>query len=329
MNLDRGQYWDQSWSPVYGCSHEKAGEDGRCVAHCWAEKLAGRFSTSLDSEGRKPPFEGFATKTGWTGRVKLIEENLLKPLHWRYPRVIALNWMGDYLHKNIPDSDVDRIQAVMALCCQHRFLSLTKRSERQREYWLTKGRPGLIAEAVLAVASAAKLKTTGICGPAAIAEGIAGGWRLPLQNVGIGVSAENQSRIHERIRHLLTTPGVMRWVSIEPMLGIIDVAGYLGGYYYMRPAHSFQQLDWVVLGGESGSTARTCRVSDIRGAIRECRDAGIPCFVKQLGANPRGILDGYTKGEADWMTDVLDPKGANAAEWPADLRVRELPEFLK
>ena len=87
MNIAEGVYWDQSWSPVRGCSHASPG----CL-NCWAERMAGRFGGNgfdgMEAASiRYQPFAGFATPDGWTGRVELIESELLKPLRWRKPRV--------------------------------------------------------------------------------------------------------------------------------------------------------------------------------------------------------------------------------------------------
>ena len=143
MNIATGKYWDQSWSPIRGCTHASPG-----CQNCWAERMAGRFSDCWTCENKRidqhqtcdggpkhhpAPFHGFATPKGWTGRVELIESELAKPLHWRKPRVVALNWMGDLFHEKVPDEAIDRVFAVMALCPQHRFLVLTKRAKRMRQ----------------------------------------------------------------------------------------------------------------------------------------------------------------------------------------------------
>ena len=78
----------------------------------------------------------------------------------------------------------------------------------------------------------------------------------------------------------------------------------------------------MVVGGESGQGARPMDVEWVRNLIRQCRDAGVPCFVKQLGAKPGQERD--TIG--DWHPWLLqNKKGSDMAEWPEDLRVREVP----
>ncbi len=98
-------------------------------------------------------------------------------------------------------------------------------------------------------------------------------------------------------------------------------------------------IDHVIIGGESGPAARPCNVQWIRYLIRQCHDAGVPCFVKQLGAH---VIDHGTTSathfppEQCWPDDTIvdyhrvmlrDGKGGDSAEWPADLRVFDVPRM--
>lgn len=131
----------------------------------------------------------------------------------------------------------------------------------------------------------------------------------PLENVWLGVSVENQERAEERIPALLQTPAAIRFVSYEPALGPIDFSGWLGG------------LDWIIVGGESGPGARRFDVEWARSAVQQCKEADVPVFVKQLGAEP---VDG---GELVAFRGLFlkDRKGGDMSEWPEDLRIREFP----
>lgn len=97
-------------------------------------------------------------------------------------------------------------------------------------------------------------------------------------------------------------------------------------------------IHWVIVGGESGPGARPCNVDWIRDIVRQCREAGVPVFLKQFGSNvvdhcdeftPQATLWPESNGPvADWGTGDIrlrDKKGGDPAEWPADLRVREFP----
>ena len=74
-------------------------------------------------------------------------------------------------------------------------------------------------------------------------------------------------------------------------------------------------LHWVIVGGESGPLARQFDLSWSYSIILQCRKAGVPVFVKQLGSRPTSVPWGYT----------ITGKGGDWNEWPADLRIREYP----
>lgn len=151
----------------------------------------------------------------------------------------------------------------------------------------------------------------------------------PLPNVWLGVTAEDQTRADERIPDLLATPAALRAVSVEPMLGpinlnSIDLPGGdeevlpLGAKHLDRDDYDgFAKLDWVIVGGESGPNARPMQVGLARSIVAQCRDARVPCFVKQLGSDP--------VWEDGAFLNLRHRKGATMSEWPADLHVQEIP----
>jgi protein gp37 len=169
------------------------------------------------------------------------------------------------------------------------------------------------------------------------------GW--PLSNVWLGTSVEDQKRADERIPHLLRCPARVRFLSCEPLVAPIDLTRIdyadppgsmrmvgqpkphldcLRGYSH-NGRHA--QIDWVIVGGESGPTARPCDVEWIRSIVAHCRAARVACFIKQLGAFPVEYREvGTSKGGAHAPMDLRDRKGGDMAEWPADLRVREWPK---
>src|SRR4029079_7875431 len=107
---------------------------------------------------------------------------------------------------------------------------------------------------------------------------------------------------------------------------------YLNKQYSSTPIH-VSKLDWVIVGGESGPGARPFDLAWARSIVQQCKAAGVPVFVKQLGAKPRGVVeyigtpfDGDACGEP--MTEpirLVNHKGGDPSEWPDDLRVREFP----
>ncbi|HXG59175.1 MAG TPA: phage Gp37/Gp68 family protein [Thermoanaerobaculia bacterium] len=178
-------------------------------------------------------------------------------------------------------------------------------------------------------------------------------------NVWIGVSVENQAAADERIPILLQIPATVRFLSVEPLLGPVDVAQALT--YNRDPETSGAPLlarmpgiDWVIVGGESGPGARPCEVEWVRSIVAQCRAASVPVFVKQLGANVRDRNDRGWEGEEPdhWPEEIVaddrvehdpngfreeyqgapvrvhlrDRKGGEWLEWPEELRVRQFPE---
>ena len=77
----------------------------------------------------------------WTGKITAAPQKTFEaPLRWKKPRRIFVNSMGDLFHEDVPDAWIDKVFAIMALCPQHTFQVLTKRSKRMRKYCDNEGR---------------------------------------------------------------------------------------------------------------------------------------------------------------------------------------------
>lgn len=84
----------------------------------------------------------------------------------------------------------------------------------------------------------------------------------------------------------------------------------------------------MIVEGESGPHARPFDVAWARSVIRQCREAGEPCFVKQLGSRPHLYTNeglGESRPGRPYEMRLKSSKGGDPAEWPEDLRVREWP----
>lgn len=185
MNRSSIEWTDFTWNPLRGCSRVSEG-----CRHCYAEMLAARFS------GPGMPFRGFALMTPhgphWTGKVKLIKEQLVVPLKMVRPRKIFVNSMSDLFHEALPVPDLERICRVMVAARWHTFQVLTKRAERMAEM---------------------------LAGPLHFA--------ADSRHIWWGTSVENRKVLH-RIDSLRGAPVPNRFLSIEPLLedlGDIDLAG--------------------------------------------------------------------------------------------------------
>lgn len=91
------------------------------------------------------------------------------------------------------------------------------------------------------------------------------------QNVWIGTTVENQARAYERIPHLIELPAVVRFLSIEPMLGSVDLSEWKG------------LIDWVINGTESVTSKRPIEIEWIRNLRDQCLRDGVAYWFKQWG----------------------------------------------
>ena len=98
-------------------------------------------------------------------------------------------------------------------------------------------------------------------------------WGDGYENVSIGVTCENQAKADERLPFFLRLPIRHKTIICEPMLEAVDFSPYLG------PA-----IEQVVVGGESGDTARLMRYDWALGVRRQCEAASVPFYFKQTGA---------------------------------------------
>ncbi len=341
------EWTDATWGVVRGCKKVSPG-----CKNCYAEKVAHRFS------GPGRAFEGL-TVIGehgphWTGEARMIPKALSIPLHWRKPRHVFVCSASDLFHEDVPFEYIAAVFGVMAACPQHTFQCLTKRPKRMLEWFKWMEKEGAVREAQFQAQG--YFEDPG--GEMPASENIPTSTVWPLPNVWIGVSCENQETADERIPLLLQCPAAVRWVSAEPLLGPIDfdpprcdncgddeIAPASDGapaWCLMCDSEaSFghwmgdvdRELNWVVVGGESGPGARACDVGWVRSIIDQCGQAEVPVFVKQLGAKPfhsdinAAAIDSNPAARAGgWvLRNVHDPKGGDMSEWRHDLRVRQMP----
>jgi len=170
------------------------------------------------------------------------------PLTWKKPQTVFVNSMSDLFHEDIPLSFILDVFEVMKQASWHVFQVLTKRSERLSEL-------------------SSQLD-----------------WQ---ENIWMGVSVENADYAY-RINHLHSTAALVKFLSLEPLLGPL-------------PDLELSRIDWVIVGGESGPMARPMDkawVTDIRD---QCQQAAVPFFFKQWGGSKKKktgrLLDGRTWDE--------------------------------
>lgn len=282
------EWADATVNAVNGCSLASPG-----CTNCYAMRLAGTRMKHHPSRAGLT----MDTKAGpvWTGEVRLHEPALLQPLRWKRPRRIFWNAHGDLFHPAVPDEWIDRVLASCAATPQHVHMILTKRSARMREYMARA--LGRIAD--LAIKMRRERGDNSPVVPLPHVRPGAAWW--PLPNVWLGVSVEDQARADERIPDLLATPAAVRFISAEPLLGLVDMTRNLWGRatpctycskdadcgcgFFPRGACPGEPaLDWVIVGGESGPGARPMHPDWARSLRDQCAAAGVPFHFKQWGA---------------------------------------------
>lgn len=132
-------------------------------------------------------------------------------------------------------------------------------------------------------------------------------WRngTPPPNVRLGATIVNQEEADRDIPKLMQVPAAVRFLSMEPLLGPVSFEGMFASRDVRDGTNMLEELDWVIVGGESGPKARPMHPDWVRSLRDQCAAADVPFFMKQMGGHPdkRGTLEGL----------------------PEDLRVRNYP----
>lgn len=356
------EWTDHTWSPWEGCTKVSPG----CL-NCYAEARDKRHLFGPESHwGKGAPrrlTKDWRKPVRWNREAKSDRSEAIldavmtpltdtpKPRRWRkrvFPSVC------DWLDADVPVEWLARFLQLIHDTPNLDWLLLTKRPENFDDRTL----------------AACQLWSESITASTAPMVRWLMDWRRGFEaprNVWIGTSVEDQTRANQRVPALLKIPARVRFLSVEPLLGPVilnHIDADAGGHEWCqidalagrqtdmgRPCQDVPKLDWVIVGGESGRGARSCNVDWVRSIVTQCADAGVPCFVKQLGArvidrNDRGFEG--DSGPSGWPmdTDTSDtiepgvyqgkpilvrlkhPKGGDPSEWPEELRVREVPSDL-
>lgn len=305
-----------------GCTKVSAACD-----HCYAEALAARFGLATWGHGAPR----VRTRSAVATAFKLDRKAAKRGVRLK----VFSNSMSDFFDAEVPDEWRDEAMAVMALTPNLDWLVLTKRPKVMRGYMAERWQ-GTPAQRIAGMEIPAGgetgrrsqiedacepfLDTLGLADPAKDELWTEDGkcramqWGWPLANVWLGVTAENQAMADLRVPELLATPAAKRFVSVEPMLGAIDVIPYLFIYTHAddailidgapagdlaadgKPVLPFNdpattrpediacpRLDWVIAGGESGPQARPVHPDWARALRDQCTAAAVPFFFKQWG----------------------------------------------
>lgn len=324
------EWADHTWNPWIGCTKVSPG-----CANCYAEVSTPSRTKEIKWGKGQPRLRTSANY--WRGPVRWNAED-------RKERLAVEASGGTWERRRFFPSLCDVWDSEIDLQIKVDFIELIYKTQELDWLLLTK-RPenvtGDLTEICIGLIASGRFEAA-----AMVQEWLDG---HPPDHVWIGTSVENQRAADERIPIILSIPACVRFLSLEPLLegvnlerivikksdapergkpdvSIKALSGWHGGANRLDPT----RIDWVIVGSESGPKARPCNVEWIESIVAQCRGADVPCFVKQLGANPRETPSPEDDEYAD--TGMLVPmyrikhlKGGDPAEWPERLRVREFP----
>lgn len=267
-------YLDEVWNVVSGCSGKG------CKAHCWAREYA-KFRPTIhgytNGPGPNPDPLPFST-------VNFHPERLDKPLHWRKPRRVGVCFTGDLFDEQVRDELIVQVFDIMRQCPQHQFFVLTKQPRRMADFAL-RLRFTAIHDRGMWLSDDRNGKGYRVLG---------GNGCTGMPWVHLGISITDQDDADRMIPEFLQIPG-KRWVSWEPALGPVDM-------------EDINDIDWFVLGCESGPRRRPCPHAWMIDVVEQCRAASVPVWVKQIDLDGRVCHD--------------------ISRFPKELQVRQWPECV-
>jgi protein gp37 len=156
-------------------------------------------------------------------------------------------------------------------------------------------------------------------------------WLAGRNNVWLGATIVNQEEADRDIPKLLETPARVRFLSMEPLLGPVDLSVIdLDGHSEIYPlkgtrgceyddgtsAPDLPEIDWVIVGGESGSNARPMHPQWASALRDQCKAAGVPFLFKQWGQWMPGKKDGAEVSLTFQSADATGPDQPAWFEWP-------------
>jgi protein gp37 len=191
--------------------------------------------------------------------------------------------MGDLFHEDVPWKWINDVAGTMCLAKQHTFMVLTKRPDRMLEF-IRRWKNGDATEG------------DGVFGSLLFGDNDPTAYKAPLPNLWLGVTAENQEMADQRIPILLQTPAAKRFVSIEPMLGPVDLGRIKIANGVVECAGGrLPPIDWVICGGETGAGARFMHPHWVENLRDQCTESGVPFFFKGWGTQA------MKKSDPDYM----------------------------
>lgn len=270
--MSKIEWCDITLNPIVGCSKCSPG-----CANCYAEKFATRLEKHPNPK-IAAKYAGVVDEKGrWTGKLSEEGWDCMEDLIQSPAKRVFLGSMTDIFHENMCQESFNELVDNMTYTySQHTFLLLTKR-------------PAHALEMVLAYENGSGWARDGLPGHES--------HRLP-KNVWLGVTVCNQEEADEKLPILMKIPAAMRFVSVEPMLGPVDLDCCVFDRHkaiqkliYGPACLNEEQadfivdplIDWVICGGETGPGARPIHSYWVKSLRDQCKNAAVPFFFKSWG----------------------------------------------
>lgn len=280
---------DHTYNPWWGCVKVSPACD-----FCYAERDAHRYGFA-DGGGNGPELWGKGTE-----RRRLSDKTLNRPLVWDRdaaaagrPALVFCASMADVFEaRDDLDPDRARLWDLIERTPNLRWQLLTKRPEQIRRRvprrWLEE--PGnLMCDRCGASASIPLGASCPDHDPRPT------GWP---PHAWVGATVEDQHFAELRVPRLLEVPAPVRFLSIEPLLGPVDLTHIdtherVEGMYWVnaltgrntdmgRPCRDVPTIAWAIIGGESGPGHRPMDLGHARAVAGQLTSAGVPTFFKQV-----------------------------------------------
>jgi len=251
------EWTTHTFNPWIGCTKVSPG-----CAHCYAERDMERYGKAKWGAGQP--------------RVRTAASTWSQPLKWdraaakagRRDRVFCAS-LADVFDPEVPAEWLCDLLTLIDACPNLDWLLLTKRPELIRER----------------------------CDAASNGNGDLWDFERHMPNVWLGTTVEDQQRADERIPALLSVPARVRFLSCEPLLGPVNIAGAIWNHcprsllapYFSRVDQATDKspllpgIHWIICGGESGPKARPMHQEWARSLREQAIRADVPFLFKQWG----------------------------------------------
>lgn len=270
--MSKIEWTEETYNPFVGCTKISEG-----CKNCYAETMANRLG-AMYSKNNKLSYlsqynEVINDKGKWNGKTVFVPYQLRKPYQTKKPTKFFVCSMSDLFHENNSFHDILKVWDVMCENTHHIFQVLTKRPERMLDFYKWLGK---------------KAKDDGLDSVPSDSDDYLDYIGTP-DHIWIGITIENQEMADKRIPILLDIPAKTRFLSCEPLLGDIifpfnKFPEITDGVNTIQESESIlQDIQWVIIGGESGSNARPMHPQWAKNIIAQCEIANVSVFFKQWG----------------------------------------------